>query len=147
MTTTSPLFEYRSGRPAVVKPPCANRPDDWDLDVGTPETWRAAVQICHDCPLFAECAELAATLTAKGQAPRAMIWAGLGYDNSGNVIPALDRHRVLPVDVARPSIIVRTSRAPLSVVDSALTASAAAVPAGRKIVLRRGCRHPMAAGE
>ncbi|APE36946.1 hypothetical protein BOX37_26810 [Nocardia mangyaensis] len=37
-----------------------------------------------------------------------MIWAGVGYDNSGKVVQNLDRHRTTPVDRQRPTRIVRT---------------------------------------
>lgn len=90
------------------KPPCAEHPDDWDLDVGNPETWRSAVAICHSCPLFSQCAELATTLNEHGMPPRSMIWAGIGYDGSGSAIEDLDRHRAGPVEYRRPLVIVRT---------------------------------------
>jgi hypothetical protein len=140
MTITSmSTLEQHTVRSTRTAPPCAQCPDNWDLDAGSPETWRSAVQTCRDCPLLGECAELAATLTSRGQAPRAMIWAGVGYDNSGNVIACLDRYRVLPINVKRPTVIIRNRRASLSGLDGT-TERAQAVPAvgsGRKIVLRR----------
>ncbi|WP_282780249.1 hypothetical protein, partial [Nocardia sp. CC201C] len=51
---------------------------------------------------------MATALVEAGEGPRAMIWAGVGYDNSGRVIPNLDRHRIAPVDRQRPTRIVRT---------------------------------------
>jgi hypothetical protein len=136
--TSTSISEQRAGRSPKIAPPCAECPDKWDLDAGSPETWRSAVQTCVDCPLLAECAELASSLTARGQAPRAMIWAGVGYDNSGNIVACLDRYRVLPFDVKRPTSIIRNPHATLSVVDSALEREQApAAPTERRIVLRR----------
>lgn len=94
---------------ATPRPACSERPDDWDLDTGTPDTWRQAVRTCQACPLLAQCSQLAETLTGRGQAPRAMIWAGVGYDASGNVIENLDRHRTAPIDHKRPTTIIRTA--------------------------------------
>jgi len=125
-----------SGR-TTIAPPCAGRPDDWDLDVGTPDTWRAAVRTCQACPLQLACAERAATLSSRGEAPRAMIWAGVGYDNSGNIIASLEHHRVVPADVKRPMVTIRTSRAVLALVDDAMTrTSIPTVAPRRRIVLR-----------
>jgi hypothetical protein len=90
------------------KPPCAARPDDWDLDIGTPDIWREAVRICQQCSILAQCRELAETLIAQGMPPRSLIWAGVGYDVSGNVIENLDQHRVRPIEPKRPLRIVRT---------------------------------------
>lgn len=79
-------------RTSMTGPPCAARPDSWDLEVGTPETWRQAVRTCHECPFFADCAKLANKLTRAGQGPRAMIWAGVAYDCAGRVIGNLDHY-------------------------------------------------------
>jgi hypothetical protein len=100
----------RARTPRKPKPPCAARPDDWDLDIGTPAIWQEAVRICHGCPILAQCRELAETLIAHGMPPRSLIWAGVGYDGSGNVIENLDLHRVRPVEHKRPLRIVRTGR-------------------------------------
>ncbi|WP_157762655.1 hypothetical protein [Nocardia yamanashiensis] len=94
------------------RPPCADDPSDWDLDVGTPETWRNAMRVCHDCPLLASCTQLVETFTARGDVPRAMIWAGVPYDNVGRIVEDLDRHRTVPIDHKRPMRIVRTGAAP-----------------------------------
>lgn len=112
------------------RPPCADIPDSWDLDVGTPEAWRTAIRTCYSCPLFGQCQELAQTLTRRGDAPRAMIWAGVAYDNSGNVIENLDRHRAVPIDHKRPLRIIRNGPRP------ARTKPAPAAPR-RHIVLGR----------
>ncbi|SUA72782.1 Uncharacterised protein [Nocardia otitidiscaviarum] len=93
---------------SIPRPPCAQHPDGWDLDTGTPDAWRQAVAACHACPLFVQCQRMATALVEAGEGPRAMIWAGVGYDNSGKVIPNLDRHRIAPVDRQRPTRIVRT---------------------------------------
>lgn len=111
MTVTQNRSLDRDGRAAgrsTPRPPCAERPDDWDLDTGTPDAWRQAVAACRECPLFVECQRMASTLTESGEGPRAMIWAGVGYDNSGKVVQNLDRHRTTPVDRQRPTSIVRT---------------------------------------
>ncbi len=98
---------------AVRRPPCADGPNDWDLDVGTPDSWRAAVQICRGCPLFDDCSELAQNLIDRGLAPRSMIWAGVGYDGAGRVVENLDRHRAAAIDHKRPLRIIRNSQRPL----------------------------------
>lgn len=98
---------------ASRRPPCADDPSDWDLDVGTPASWRAAVQICHTCPLLANCVQLVEKFIARGDVPRAMIWAGVGYDNAGRVVEHLDRHRTTPIDHKRPMRIVRNGASPV----------------------------------
>lgn len=98
---------------SAQRPPCADLPDSWDLDAGTPEAWQSAVRTCNSCPLIAQCRQLVQTLIARGDGPRAMIWAGIAYDNSGNVIENLDRHRTVPVDHKRPLRIIRNGSRPL----------------------------------
>ncbi|MFF2554729.1 hypothetical protein ACFVUS_27260 [Nocardia sp. NPDC058058] len=71
-----------------------------------------AVEICQTCPLLTQCALLAETFIARGDAPRAMIWAGVGYDNAGKVVENLDRHRIASVDRNRPMRIIRTGAGP-----------------------------------
>ena len=124
-------------------PPCAENPDNWDLDVGSPDTWRDAVETCGNCPLMGECARLARELSARGQSPRSMIWAGIGYDNSGRVIDNLDQHRVT-VDLKRPTFIIHTPRpcaagAGVRGANAVGAQSAAAAPR-RQIVIHRGKR-------
>ncbi|RMI32957.1 hypothetical protein [Nocardia stercoris] len=97
-----------TGSAKSVRPPCADAPHDWDLDVGTPESWRTAVATCAACPLLVGCAELARQLIADSDAPRAMIWAGIAYDAAGRVVEDLDRVRVAPIDHKRPIRIIRT---------------------------------------
>ncbi|MFE3261062.1 hypothetical protein ACFXPS_38860 [Nocardia sp. NPDC059091] len=94
------------------RPPCAEGPNDWDLDIGTPDAWRAAVEVCRSCPLLTECAQLAQGFIDRGDAPRSMIWAGVPYDNSGKIVENLDRHRIAPFDRKRPMRIIRTSPSP-----------------------------------
>ncbi|WP_228002930.1 hypothetical protein [Nocardia australiensis] len=77
------------------------------MDAGTPESWRAAVTTCRACPLLAQCEQLVEMLIGRGDAPRAMIWAGVAYDNTGNVVENLDRHRIMPTDHKRPMQIIR----------------------------------------
>lgn len=100
------------------RPPCADVPDNWDMDTGTPDAWRAAVRTCQNCPLFVQCSQLAQMLTARGDGPRAMIWAGIAYDNSGSVIENLDRHRAAPIDHKRPMRIIRNGPRPLRTVST-----------------------------
>ncbi|MGV9411250.1 hypothetical protein ACWDOP_15140 [Nocardia sp. NPDC003693] len=104
----APVLRLRSHRP-----PCADGPNDWDLDVGTPESWRAAVQTCHGCHLLAHCKQLAQNFIERGDAPRAMIWAGVAYDGSGRVVENLERHRAASVDHKRPMRIIRSGASPL----------------------------------
>ncbi|MFB8281089.1 hypothetical protein [Nocardia colli] len=94
------------------KPLCADRPDDWDLDTGSPEAWRKAIEICTDCPLITQCRELAESLAQRGDAPRAMIWAGVPYDNTGKIVENLDRYRATPLDHRRPLQIIRLGSRP-----------------------------------
>lgn len=41
-----------------------------------------------------------------------MIWAGIAYDNAGNIIEDLERHRSVPVDNKRPMQIIRNGPRP-----------------------------------
>ncbi len=108
-----PAVRPRTFPARTQRPPCADGPDDWDLDVGTPESWRAAVLACQDCPLRVSCEQLAQELTARGAGPRAMIWAGVAYDSAGKIVENLDRHRAAPLDHRRPLRIVRTGARPV----------------------------------
>jgi hypothetical protein len=92
-------------------PLCAAKPDDWDLDIGTPDIWLEAVRTCHDCLILAQCRERVATLTGRGMPPRSMIWAGVAYDGFGKVIENLDRHHARPIEKRPPSRIVRIGSA------------------------------------
>lgn len=76
-----------------LRPPCAQCPDAWDLDFGDPQTWQHAVRTCYACPMFTQCRAQAEALVRRGQAPRAVIWAGRAYDNSGRIIRNLDHYR------------------------------------------------------
>jgi hypothetical protein len=55
-------------------PPCAANPDDWDLDIGTPDAWWEAVRTCHGCLLLAQCRERVVTLTGRGTPTGSRIW-------------------------------------------------------------------------
>ncbi|MEV0297660.1 hypothetical protein [Nocardia sp. NPDC050710] len=98
---------------STQRPPCADVPNNWDLDAGTPDAWRTAVRLCADCPLLTQCAQLAQSLTASGDGPRAMIWAGVAYDGAGKVVENLDSHRTTPLDHKRPMRIVRNGARPV----------------------------------
>ncbi len=111
MDTLHQLTAVTATTPTKPKPPCAARPDDWDIDIGSPDVWHHAVRICEDCPLLAECRELVVTLAARGIPPRSMIWAGVGYDGSGQPIEDLGRHRTRPIEHKQPLRIVRTGPA------------------------------------
>lgn len=141
--TTSAPRVHAPALPASAKSaqrsPCAESPDSWDLDSGTPESWHSAVRICYGCPLFVQCGRLAQTLIERGDAPRAMIWAGVAYDNSGNVIENLDRHRNVPIDHKRPMRIIRNGPRPTR------GAAVAGAPK-RHIVLGRPLRPTETAG-
>ncbi|WP_280454732.1 hypothetical protein [Nocardia brasiliensis] len=100
-------------RKTTARPACEGMSDDWDLDVGTPIRWKAAVRICSSCPLLAQCEEFAQALIARGDGPRALIWAGVGYDNSGRVVEDLDRYRPMPLDRNRPLRIIRNGPRPV----------------------------------
>ncbi|WP_280472022.1 hypothetical protein [Nocardia cyriacigeorgica] len=95
-----------------ARPPCADTPDNWDLDAGTPEAWRTAVNTCSGCPVLAQCRQLAEMLIARGDYPRSMIWAGTAYDASGHVVDDLDKHRVAALDNKRPMRIIRNGPRP-----------------------------------
>lgn len=136
--SSTPVPSSKVSAPAGNRPPCADGPDDWDLDVGNPESWRSAVRTCAACPLLAECSQLAQALTARGDGPRAMIWAGVAYDSAGRVVENLDRHRTTPLDHKRPLRIIRTGARPVC------TEPAPATPR-RRIVLGRRLR-PAATG-
>ncbi|GAB2452327.1 hypothetical protein [Nocardia tengchongensis] len=115
------------------RPPCAEGPNDWDLDIGTPDSWRVAVEICHDCPLLVECAQLAQGFIDRGDAPRSMIWAGVPYDNSGKVVENLDRHRIAPFDRKRPMRIIHNGTSP-SRIESAPSAPRRHLVLGRPLL-------------
>ncbi|MBB5918785.1 hypothetical protein BJY24_007697 [Nocardia transvalensis] len=116
------------------RPPCADGPDDWDLDVGTPESWQSAVRTCHSCPLFDNCSQLAQSLITRGDGPRAMIWAGVAYDSAGRVVENLERHRATPIDHKRPLRIIRTGPRPVCVEPSPPTPHRHIVLGRRRVV-------------
>jgi hypothetical protein len=114
---SAPLTHAPATRSAQSRqqPPCAGSPNTWDLDAGTPDSWRTAVATCRSCPLFAECGRQAQALIARGDGPRAVIWAGVAYDNAGKVVENLDGHRTNSVDNRRPLRIIRHGVRPESV--------------------------------
>jgi hypothetical protein len=137
----------RARTPSKPKPPCAARPDDWDLDIGTPAIWQEAVRICRRCPILAQCRELAENLIAHGMPPRSLIWAGVGYDGCGNVIENLDRHRIRPIEPKRPLRIVRTGPVYVRPADQRQpNGDPASTPLRRTIMLRRRRLPPPSTG-
>lgn len=64
--------------------PCRENPAGWDIDQsGSAELW-AAVRACRvDCPLLAACAAVARSGRVS---VRAMVWAGVVYDERGRVL-------------------------------------------------------------
>lgn len=117
---------------SAQRPPCADVPDSWDLDTGTPDAWHTAVRTCYSCPLIDQCRQLAQSLIRRGDGPRAMIWAGVAYDNSGNIVENLDRHRTVPIDHKRPLRIIRNSPRPKRI-QSAPTAPRRHIVLGRPL--------------
>ncbi|MBF6175670.1 hypothetical protein [Nocardia blacklockiae] len=109
----APSASHLPSKSPSHRPPCADGPDDWDLDVGTPESWRSAIRTCQSCPLFAKCDQLAQALIARGDGPRAMIWAGVAYDSAGRIVENLDRHRAAPIDHKRPLRIIHNGPRPV----------------------------------
>ncbi|MEC3920672.1 hypothetical protein [Nocardia sp. CDC160] len=108
LTAVSPVHSK-----AALRPPCVDRPSDWDLDAGTPDAWQAAVQICGSCELLTRCAELAQALIQRGTGPRALVWAGVAYDDAGRVVQDLERYRNTSVDERRPIRIVHFGPRPV----------------------------------
>jgi hypothetical protein len=127
----------RTTKQAKPKPPCAAHPDDWDLDVGTPDNWQEAVRSCLGCPILAQCRELAVTLTARGMPPRSMIWAGVGYDGTGAAIENLDRHRTRPIERKQPLHIVRTGPTYTRTADQAAPDSDTFTTSARRTIMLR----------
>lgn len=81
-----PQAPARTTPRADERPPCAVHPTDWDMDSGSTEGWRAAIQVCRGCPLLSACQAYAERLAAQGEGPIAMIWAGVAYDPHGRIV-------------------------------------------------------------
>ncbi|WP_037180513.1 hypothetical protein [Rhodococcoides fascians] len=61
--------------------PCRQNPAGWDVDRTGAPGLRAAVRACRlDCPLLTECRVVAQSGTVQ---LRAMVWAGIVYDEKG----------------------------------------------------------------
>jgi len=86
----------------VPSEPCADDPGAWDLDAGELIQWLAAMRTCREsCPLLAECVSLREQLYpgsgpsgAKRDNPKSVIWAGVAYGETGEVLPP-DSLRIL----------------------------------------------------
>lgn len=96
---------------STSQPPCAVRPDDWNLDVGSKQTWYTAIDTCLSCPMLDSCRMYAETLTAQGEGPRSTIWAGVAYNAAGRIIDDIGLYH--PPSRTKPGIlrIVRTTAA------------------------------------
>ncbi|WP_433733951.1 LuxR C-terminal-related transcriptional regulator [Nocardia sp. CA-129566] len=82
--------------------PCAEHPEDWDLDAGTPARWRRASQICHDaCPVRESCAAQARSLIQRNTPPVAMIWAGIAYNRQRKAIADLDHYHATRLEAVQ----------------------------------------------
>lgn len=129
-----PITPADSALPAP-QPPCAARPDNWDLDVGSKKAWHMAISICLNCPMLESCRMSAKELTAQGIGPRSMIWAGVAYNAVGRIVDDIDHYH--PPSRTKPSIlrIVRTAAA-----DSNLPTSSPAQAVRRHFVI--GHRNP-----
>lgn len=68
---------------AAVPPseiPCTSDPAAWDVDVADAGQLQRAIGKCaYECPIFAAC-------KAAATDPRAMVWAGIAYDDEGRQI-------------------------------------------------------------
>lgn len=60
----------------------------WDLDAGDLSSWMRAQHTCVEgCPLLAECAAQRDRLYPRtGTGPQAVIWAGVAYGDTGQVL-------------------------------------------------------------
>lgn len=60
----------------------------WDLDVGELPSWVRAQHVCvEDCPLLSQCTEQRDRLYPRtGTGPQAVIWAGVAYGDTGQVL-------------------------------------------------------------
>lgn len=75
------------------QPQCSRDPAAWDVDMSTVEELRRSARLCvYRCPLYRACKNIVESGSVK---PRAMVWAGRAYDDSGDVVD-LDRpgHKV-----------------------------------------------------
>ncbi|MFE9328884.1 WhiB family transcriptional regulator [Nocardia sp. NPDC052278] len=76
-----------------LRVPCSARPTDWDLDTGGPQEWQQAIETCRQCPVLAQCSDLAQGFTTAGMEPRGVIWAGVPYDDRGRIVVDLNQHK------------------------------------------------------
>ena len=60
----------------------------WDLDVGELPSWMWAQHVCvEECPLLAACTEQRDRLYPRtGSGPPSVIWAGVAYGDTGQVL-------------------------------------------------------------
>ena len=63
-------------------------PLSWDLDVGELPSWMRAQHTCvEQCPLLAACTEQRDRMYPRtGNGPQAVIWAGVAYGDTGQVL-------------------------------------------------------------
>lgn len=60
----------------------------WDLDIGDLRSWMRAQHTCvEQCPLLAECTDHRDKLYPRpGAGPQSVIWAGVAYGDTGQVL-------------------------------------------------------------
>jgi hypothetical protein len=87
----------------------------WDLDVGDLRSWMRAQHAClEECPLLRECIAQRDRIYHRAT-PQAVIWAGIAYGDTGQVLDkpglrrraATQRRRSTPVGIDDPAQIRR----------------------------------------
>jgi hypothetical protein len=78
------------------------------------QTWREAIRTCLSCPLLESCHKHAEKLTAQGDGPRSIIWAGVVYNATGGKVEDISRYRRPSKATRGPIQIKRVASAPNS---------------------------------
>lgn len=73
--------------------PCEQPIGSWDLDVGSPTAWVAAIDSCRACPRLAACRELRDALYPAPRRPAGVIWAGIAYGDNSRPLTIDQLHR------------------------------------------------------
>ncbi len=130
-----PITSISTAHCATNHPPCAVCPDNWDLEVGSIRTWREAIRTCLACPFLESCHKHAEKLTAQGNGPRSIIWAGVVYNAAGHKVEDISRYRRPSKAIRGPIQINHLTTAP----NSERSTSAATTTIRRHFVMgRRG---------